>query len=402
MVMSIINGFHYNLRSKILDKDFHIQVYQRDDIFDDYKKIIKKIQAFEQVKYAFPFHDGKAIIKYESEKTGIVIRGYVQRMFKQDKSFRRNFKINEGKVNLKKQNRIVLGERLAFRLGAKIGSIVEVYVDRKESQTGFDFGIRRFKVSAIFRSGYGEFDSNIAFISLRDAQKLYNYSVDFFGIKSYKIWGLGVKLYNADKAGQVGKKIRNLFGDLRIRTFEQLNGNLLYAFRWEKRLMMVVLIIMVIATVLTVMLILTVVVMDKKNEIGILKSFGVSHNAIRRIFIAEGFIISFTGTLFGIILGIVLTVNIKELAHFIEWIVNSFISVIDKTWIANVLGYENGIKKWEIISARSAYSRNFPYKIEYMDIFLLAVVTIFWSFIGALLPAKKATQISVLEAMRNE
>ncbi len=403
MVMSIVNGFHDNIKSKILDKDFHLQVYHRDDLFENYQKTIKDIKSIRGVKHVFPFHDGRAIIKYETEKTGIIVRGYTQNMFDNDESFKKNFKIVKGKVDFKhKTNRIVLGVRLALKLGLKIGDITELYVDRRESSTGFDFGIKRFKVTAIFRSGYGEFDKNIVFISLSDAQKLYNYEVDYFGIKSYKIWGLGVKLNTPNDIQRVGREIKQRFTNLRLRNFEQLNGNLLYAFRWEKRLMMVVLIIMVIATVLTVMLILTVVVMDKKKEIGIMKSFGVSHSTIKKIFVAEGFIISLAGTFCGLLLGVILTINIKEIAVFIEWVVNSFITIVQGTWISDLLGYKEKIPVWQIVSESSSYSRNFPYRIEFSDLFLLSVVTLFWSLIGALLPAKKATQISVLEAIRNE
>jgi lipoprotein-releasing system permease protein len=402
MVMSIINGFHENIQSKILDKDFHLQVYQRDDMLEDYLKVCNDLKKIKGIKDAFPFHDGRAIIRYEGEKTGVVIRGYTNRMYHADKSFRRNFKIIRGKWDFTKANRIILGARLAESLGVVPGDIVEVYVDREENTTGFDFSIKRFKVSALFRSGYADFDKNLVFTSLSDAQKLYNYSSDFFGIKGYRAWGIGVKLDNIKDYLNIEKLIVDKFPQLKVRNYVQLNGNLLYAFQWEKKLMMVVLIIMVIATVLTVMLILTVVVMDKKKEIAILKSFGVSHSSIKRIFIAEAFLISFFGTLTGLILGVLLTVNVREIAVFIEKSVNLFIDLVKGNFIGDFLGIYKTTAKWEIVSKTSAYSRMFPYRIYFSDLFILSCMTIFWSLIGGLLPARKATRITVIEAIHNE
>lgn len=400
--MSIVNGFHDSIKMKILDKDFHLQVYHRDDMLENYENIANKISKIKHVKHAFPFHDGKAIIKYENEKSGIIVRGYMQEMFEKDKSFAGNFKIIKGKVSFNKTNRIIIGDNLAQKLGAKVGNIIELFVDMGENSASFNFAVKRFKVSGIFNSGYGDFDKNIVFISLRDAQKLYNYESDFFGIKGYKAWGIGVKLDNPDNYQAVSEKIIALFPELRIRNYEQLNGNLLYAFQWEKKLMMVVLIIMVIATVLTVMLILTVVVMDKKKEIGILKSFGVKHKVIKNIFLVEGFLISFIGTICGLILGIVLTVYIKEIAVFIEYVVNVFLKLIKNTWIADVFGIHGNISRWEIVSSSSMYSRSFPYKLMLSDFLILSIMTFFWSLIGALLPANKAVKITVVEAIRHE
>ncbi len=402
MVMSIVNGFHYNIRSKILDKDFHLQVYHRDDMLDNYNKVIKEIEKIAGIKHAFAFHDGKAIIKFEGEKTGIAIRGIEQRMYEQDESFRSSFRLIKGNVHLSAGNRIILGIRLAKLLRAKVGDVIELFVDREENTTGFNFAVKRFKVGGIFQSGYNDFDSNLVFISLKDAQVLYNYESDFFGIKNYRAWGLGLKLHDPEKIEKIRQVILDTFTDLRVRTFMQLNGNLLYAFDWEKKLMMVVLLIMVMATVLTVMLILTVVVMSKKKEIGILKSFGVKHSVIMRIFLIEGFIISFTGTLIGIILGVVLTIFVKEIALSMEYFVNHFIDIVRGTWIGGLLGIEKNMAGWEIVSAGSHYSRNFPIRIYFSDIFILSVMTLFWSLIGALLPAKKATKITVIEAIRHE
>ena len=463
IVLSAINGFHETIKARILDKDFHLQIFHQDENFENAEKLCVELKKIPGLKYAFPYHDGKAIIKYESEKTGIVLRGYIPEMYFTDKSFKNNFRIIETEFfpskntltiddykkitdtlsdsdrrffaecyNIKsseniyelksdlllskkdkltdlfisllylKENTIILGDRLAEQLGVKINGIVEIYVDREGPVASFNFGVKRFKVTGIFRSGYTDFDKNMAFINLNDAQKIYNYVVDFYGIKSYKVYGIGVKIDNIDDYLLVKSEITAKFPELRVRTYQQTNGNILYAFEWEKKLMMVVLLIMVIATVLTVMLILTIVVMDKKKEIGILKSFGVKTSIIKSIFIFEGYLISFIGTLLGLILGILITINIKEVALFVEWLVNSYINLVKDTWIGILFGIDKNTGTWEIITSRSLYSRNFPYKIDFFDIFLITIMTLFWSLVGALLPAKRATKITVIEAIRHE
>ncbi len=166
-------------------------------------------------------------------------------------------------------------------------------------------------------------------------------------------------------------------------------------FAQEKKLMTMLLLFLTISAFITIYISVHVVVIDKRKEIGILKTFGSMSQSIQSIFVLEGIIISFTGVIIGNLLGVLITVSITEIIIFIEWIVNTLWKFAEDGHLLY-----KGDQMWWIMDPNVFYLKTFPYKIDYFDVFLLCAGAIFVSIIAAYLPSKQASEKNVVESLR--
>ncbi len=523
LTTSIINGFHDGILLKHQDKDFHIQM-KVSSTFKEVDEALKFLNSIEEVKYAVPFYEDRAMIKYNQRHTNVLVRGLPSEILKYDQSFKKNFKSIAGTFNLSDNYRINVGEYLVDKLLIKKKNVennkhnlLQVVIlhndqdyileededefvddeydvedefdenefdedinvlklpgtDRKKNdilksngdkRTSIDKELRKkfeydeegnlvirddlnlsemsdkeinalyeelekhyqekikeenrrrnenpalwerledsvvyytFKVASIFSTGYMNYDKNIVFIPLKTAQSI-------FGSQDV-ISGLGVKLHNPKNVKKVEKLIKERYDNdptvNSIVSWELLNAHLKYAFEWEKQLMTIVLFILIIASFLTIYINLNVVVMDKKSEIGILKSFGTTNRSIERIFIMEGFLIGTMGTLFGVILGILLTVSATDIVGFVQDSYNTVSNIIWQSPFHVLLGMETPPEGLDILSSSIMDDGRFPYNIEYNDILLIAFGAIFVSLKASFYPARKANLAKPVEVIRHE
>ncbi|MDH4129376.1 MAG: FtsX-like permease family protein [Spirochaetota bacterium] len=433
VTMSVMNGYQESLKSKHINKDFHVKIYKSR--LNGSEELINKIKKIPELKNKISnitlfygddnpsIRDGFALVKYKDSKYfKILMRGAEPNFYIKDNSFNKHFPIISGNINLNKKFRIIIGDKLVkflnpnekdyirFVENIKTGveETISVLIFKKtnldDAMEDFDtkkniISIFKLRVSGIFKSGYSEYDQYLSFMSLDTAQTIFKPNIIGNKDRIKPLTGVGIKLHNRNDSDYVeniiNKKFENKY--LYIKTWKSSNSNLLQAFDFEKNLMSIVLAIMIVATVIiTIYVNLNIVVMDKKREIGILKSFGVKNNMINSIFIIEGFLIGLIGAILGIMLSILIIISLVDIIECIEDLVNKIIYYI------NPIIKQQVTAKWSFFSGGLEHLRSSLYIINYFDLFWLSSLAIFVSMLAAYFPARKSTQENITGVIRYE
>jgi len=171
--------------------------------------------------------------------------------------------------------------------------------------------MKRFLVVGIFDSGFYEYDSTLAYISLKDCQEFLN--------MGEQVTGIEIKVDDIYKADFIGKAIERKLGfPYWARNWMEMNKNLFSALRLEKRVMFIILSLIVLVAAFNIITTLIMVVMEKNKDIAVLKSMGATSKSIMKIFILQGVIIGTIGTLLGCIGGLTIATNLSKISMYVE------------------------------------------------------------------------------------
>jgi lipoprotein-releasing system permease protein len=305
VVLSVMNGFDADLKSKIVGLNAHILVLPTlQKPFNDYDKAIERIRRVQHVKSVGPYVDGQALAKSAERSLGIAVWGVdpdePEAVADLDK-----YLLNAKSLDLKpemagangRRDRIFLGRELARRMGVGLGDDLLLFLPNIQmTPLGLVPVSRKFQVVGVFSTGMYDYDSVFSYVALDQAKQMY-------GMEN-AVTGVAVKVDNVDRAPAVAREIREMFkGRYLVQDWLQLNRNLFQALQTEKFVMAIILFLIVLVAALNIVNPLTMVVIEKTKEIGILKAMGANDHSIAFIFIFEGLFIGVLGTLLGALLG---------------------------------------------------------------------------------------------------
>lgn len=320
IVLSLMNGFENELRSRIVEFNTHVLVFAPTPAswasIDSVTSIIKTIP---DVVAAAPFVRGEALIYYEvvpgvKVKTkGVIVKGVdlareravstvIDSIAPKIKSFEAR-----GFEDAKNVPGIVLGKDLAEELRISLGEILTIVSAPAELHVGkINPRTQDFRVIGTFSTGVYEFDSRFAYIDIKDAGKLFDFEA--------ATRGLGIRIrdiYQADKVDdEIQAKLKSyLYG---TNNWIRMNRNLFSYIKVEKILMFLLLTLIILVAAFNLVAMLTMVIMEKRNEIGILRSMGASSRGVMSIFMLQGTMIGAIGTVLGAALGLVVCAILKE------------------------------------------------------------------------------------------
>ena len=304
IALSVLNGFEKTLTDKVIDFDSHIKITSFRNTLPDYKSTLPQIEFYLRNfnPVIVPFASKIAIVSKGRIKEGLNLIGMSKNSPKP--KFIRD--IVKGKFILSGSgsNSIVVGKNLADKLFLNIGDYVTIFAlnnDQMPSPQNLP-NIEKFKVTGIFESGMAEYDDMYAYIELKTAQHL-------FGIGD-NITGYNIRLGNISKldslASVLSKKLRYPHF---VRTVYQLHNNIFTWIDLQKKPIPIILGLIIMVAVFNIIGTLLMVVLEKTNSIGILKSLGAKRRQIIGIFIIQGISLAITG----IILGTALATFLMEL-----------------------------------------------------------------------------------------
>ena len=366
IVMSVMNGFRTELTSKIIGFNSHLILKPYDTSID--KETKKKLSAIKEINYYLNSNNAEGIIIDQNLTKGVLLRGYSSEDFKKLEILKgNNF---NGSFSLE-ENSISLGAELAFSIGADIGDEINI-ISPKGIQTivGNLPAQETFIISSIFESGMVEFDQSVAFVNLKKLES-------FFGIKSETNF-LEIYVNEPIYINKIKLKIENIFKEkFYIITWEDLNRSLFSALKVERNVMFIILFLIIIVGAFNIISGLTILVKNKTREIAILKSIGIQNNSIKKIFFLIGLIIGTTATFFGIFLGIIFSYNVEKIRSQLSEIFNISLFPEEIYFLSKI-----------------------PYEINFISISIIAISSILITCIVSFFPARKATQIDPVKALK--
>ena len=270
---------------------------------------------------------------------------------------------------------IILGVELAQTLGVNLGDKVVLMAPQGQfTPTGVVPRIKQFRVIGIFQIGMYEYDAGLALIHMEDAAKLYRMGSHVSGIR--------LKLDNLFNAPEIGRQLvaqLNAADTFYISDWTDQHANLFRAVQLEKRMMFIILTMIVGVAAFNIVSTLVMAVNDKRADIAILRTLGASPGMVMRVFIVQGTLIGFIGTLMGAIGGSLLALNIKTVVPFIE----------------RLFGVQFMAKEVYYIS-------EVPSQLLWSDVMMITAVAFVLSLLATLYPSWRASKMNPAEALRYE
>lgn len=370
VVLSVMRGFEDDLKGKILGTNAHLVILQHGGAIRDYRDIVQKVGGIDGVVAATPFIFTQAMITSESNAQGIVLRGIdpatAGGVINIEKILTRGTLASLGeKEESSAQPGVFIGKELAQNLGVMLDdTVVVVSPTGTLAPMGLGPPMKKFKIKGIFDSGMYEYDTSLAYISLKSAQKFLD--------MDHTVSGVEVKVRDLYGVKEVARKVQKELGfPFWTKDWMQMNRSLFAALKLERTVMFVILVLIVLVAAFGIISTLIMVVMEKNKDIAILKSMGATARSIMRIFILEGLIIGIVGTALGLIGGYAIC---RILATY------QFISLPRDVY----------------------YISHLPVKMNGIDFFLIALSAMGISFLATLYPSWQASKLDPAEALRYE
>ncbi len=373
VVLAVMNGFQEDLRNRILGVTSHVVIGSLTGTISEYRETIEKVEKEKGVVAATPFLYTQVMMSSGRSVSGAILRGIdpetAPRVLNLQKSLTRgnveDLLAPPTEPEESSRPGIILGVELANSLGVRQDDWITIISPvGRLTPMGQAPRSKLFHVVGILKSGMYEFDHTLAYVDMSVAQQ-------FLGVGNV-VSGIEVKLTDIYQAEQVAKALRAQLGyPFFVRDWMQMNQSLFSALQLEKVVMFIILTLIVLVAAFNIVSSLIMLVMEKTRDIAILKAMGATTSRIRKIFVLEGFMIGFSGTVLGLILGAGLCGLLKRY---------QFIELPPDVYNLSTL----------------------PVNLQTFDMVLIALSAIGISLAATLYPSRKAASLDPAEALRYE
>ena len=369
VVLGVYNGLTTDMRDKILGANAHgIVMSYMPDAFAEHPELLGEVIKTPGVTGATPFIYTEVMLSAGKGVKGLVLRGIDPRTAPSVLTMLR--KMKRGSIARLTQTEglpgIIIGEELAKRIGLGIGSRVNLLSPSgQKTAAGFQPRIRAFEVAAIFKTGMFEYDSSLAFVTLDACREVLGLDPGFLS-------GIEITVDDVFKADVIAQRISSTVGSpFYARNWMEMNANLFAALKLEKIGMFILLAMVVLIGSFSIVATLVMLVMEKTKDIAVMLSMGATRRTIRRIFMLQGTIIGFVGTLLGYALGLTVGYLLKRY---------QFIKLPENVYTLDHL----------------------PIIITLSDVLVIGAAAMLLCFLATLYPARQASRLKPAEALRYE
>ncbi|MDC0430083.1 lipoprotein-releasing ABC transporter permease subunit [Candidatus Thioglobus sp.] len=370
-VLSVMNGFHKELRDRVLSAISHSYISEHSGPLSDWQELQIKINQHPEVISSSPYIEKYALLNTTKGAQGISVRGIIPQLEKQTSILLD--KIKFGSSQLTKSD-ILIGSGLSNQLGAQVGDKITLLTPELSSNImGIQPRFKRFTVVGIFDAGINEYDNNLAFIQLSQAQILYSMKDQVSGIR--------LKVADLFQAKRITQEVTDKLGSVQYYGIDwtRQKANFIKALELEKQMIGVILSLIVAVAAFNIVSMMVMVVTDKTADIAILRTLGMTPKRIVKVFFYQGLTIGIIGITVGIILGILLSLNIETIVSGIEMI----------------LGFE-------FFPKEVFYINRFPSEIHLNDIINVAFGSFVLVILASIYPAKRAGKITIAKVLNHE
>jgi lipoprotein-releasing system permease protein len=375
-VLSVMNGFDFEIQNKIFNMADQVTVSRIDGNLPNWPKLKKQIEQQPQVVAAAPFINAQGMLTYSGASAPVMVKGILPDQEEAVSQLSSHLLQGSFDSLSAKSFNIVLGAGLADSLGLSVGDKVILFTTQATpSPFGIQPRFRQFTVSGIFHvDGNAAMDRGLAVIHMNDAQTLYQMTNNVSGLRLHVN-----DLYAAPKVAAALGDMLSSNQNYTVSDWTQEYGTIFKAIRMEKTMIFLILLLIVAVAAFNLVSTLVMVVNDKQSDIAILRTFGATPRTIMRIFMVQGFVIGCVGTLLGFVGGILLALNATEVVNVIQQIFHV-----------------------EFISSSVYFIDYLPSRLDWTDVWQVCGIALGLSLLATIYPAWQASRTHPAEALRYE
>ena len=352
--LTVSNGLEKNMINSLLTMSPHILVKnKKSKFFDNYEGTVENVKKIKGIKAVIPQMNSQSILKGNGLAKGVLADGISPENVKNGL----NLKIVDGNNNISELNSVLVGEQLATEMNLKVGNEISlVSAENKEI---------KLIVRGIFKTGFLDYDSNLAIVPLEAMQILSD--------QGRVATEIGIKVEHPEKVEGILSQVRNVINSKEYGaiSWKTINQNLLRAVQFERFVLIAILSLLLIIASFAVSVILNMIVREKIKDIGILKSIGYTNSSIRKIFTIEGLIIGVFGMILASLLSPLVRVALKALVK-------------------------------EYMKSGTYYLEELPLYISQKELLIIYGVTFAVVFLSTIFPAARAARLKPVEALKYE
>jgi len=373
VVLSVMNGFQKEVRTRILGVASHVQITSIDNRLPDWRSIAALAAQHPRVRATAPFVQGQAMLAAGQAVRGALVRGILPEEEEKVADIGQHMRSGSLADLRPGEFGIVLGADLARGLGVLPGDKVALVAPQGlVTPAGVIPRLKQFTVVGSFEVGMVDADAGLALVHLRDAQTLYQLGDAVSGVR--------LRLDDLFAARSVARELMaGLPQNVYASDWTRSHANFFRAVEIEKRMMFIILTLIILVAAINIISTLVVAVTDKQADIAILRTLGAAPGSVMQIFIVQGMVIGVAGTLIGAGLGIVTALNIDVIVPAIE---NAF-----------------SIK---FLSKDVYLIPELPSDLQAGDVGWIVLMALGLSFFATLYPSWRAARLNPAEALRYE
>ena len=367
VVMSVMNGFHINLRERILAASSHVEVVMTPETSGQWREVLERIMTDERVTAAAPNLDRQGLISGNGKVRGVQVKGIDPELEAGISGFK---EVGDLSVLEPGSFRMLLGSKLATSLGAEPGDKVLLLVPSGTSTLGgFIPRLKRVEVAGDVSFGVHQYDDSLAYMHHEDAARLFGGQ----GVDSIRL--RITEVFDAPEVASDIHERESLFAY----DWTTSNATLFNALAVERRVMFVILSLIILVAAFQIVAALVAMVRSKRGAIAILRTIGMPPASIMRIFLVQGMIVGIVGTILGVALGLLVASNVNPVVSFFEVI----------------LGFD-------FFPGEVYFLETIPSVILPENVISVAVLAFGLTVLATIWPSMSAARVDPAEALRHE